>query len=110
MTRSRGVFPSTLQTHLVNEVFLAKCRGRFHERDSDVILFSSRKRRHRQLLVNPRRQGGSYFLEPRFWTAERTDRGAEQMSGRRLLNHYFRVAEEPGRRREAGLKEARPGS
>ena len=42
--------------------------------------------------------------DPRFWTAERTDGGAEQLPGRRLLNHYFRVAEAPGRRREAGAE------
>src|ERR1019366_6822756 len=42
--------------------------------------------------------------DPRFWTAERTDGGAEQLPGRRLLNHYFLVAEAPGRRREAGAE------
>jgi len=51
--------------------------------------------------VNCFRRPGD-FPEPRFWIAERTDGGAEQVPGRRLLNDYFRVAEAPGRRREAG--------
>jgi len=53
--------------------------------------------------VNCFRRPGD-FPEPRFWIAERTDGGAEQLPGRRLLNHYFRVAEAPGRRREAGAE------
>lgn len=50
---------------------------------------------HLLRLVNQRRLTRSYSLERRFWTAERTDGGANQPARRRLLDHYFRVRDHP---------------